>query len=156
MSDSGLVRATESLAQLARRVESLQARCAAELAARSRRAEGDDLARKHGFASPERLIAQATGRRYSDAARLVAVGEATAKRASFTGESLPARRPRLAAALGVGAICVDAAELIRRFLDGIAPRADRDLLDAAEELLVDRAPLVGVDGLVRLVKELEA
>jgi hypothetical protein len=156
MSDSGLVRTTESLAQLARRVEALQARCAAELAARSRGDEGADLAREHGFASPERLIAQATGRRFSDAARLVAVGEATAQRASFTGESLPARHPHLAAALGAGTLCVDAAEMIRRFLDGIAPRADRDLVDAAEELLVERAPLVGVDGLLRLVEELEA
>lgn len=156
MGDDGLVRATESLAQLARRIEALQARCAAELAARSRGDDGPDLARKHGFASPERLIAQATGRRYSDAARLVAVGEATAQRASFTGESLPARHPHLAAALEAGRVCIDAADAIRRFLDSIVPRADRDDIDAAEEFLVERAPLVGTDGLARLIKHMEA
>ena len=156
MSDAGLVRVTESLAVLARRVEMLQARCAAELAARSRGAEGADLARDHGFASPERLIAQATGRRYSEAAKLIAVGEATAQRASFTGESLPARHPHVADALDAGTLCVDAAETIRRFLDAVAVRADKVELTSAEALLVERAPLVGVDGLVRLIKVLEA
>ena len=64
MSDDGLVRVTEQLAALARRVEVLQARCAAGVAERSRGADpGDDLARRQGYASPERLIAQATGGR---------------------------------------------------------------------------------------------
>ncbi len=156
MSDAGLVRVTESLAVLARRVEMLQARCAAELAARSRGGEGADLARAQGFASPERLIAQATGRRYSEAAKLVAVGEATAQRASFTGESLPPRHPHVAAALEAGTLCVDAAETIRRFLDAVAARADPSESSSAEALLVERAPQVGVDGLVRLIKYLEA
>lgn len=156
MSDAGLVRVTESLAMLARRVEMLQARCAAELAARSRGGEGADLARAQGFASPERLIAQATGRRYTEAAKLVAVGEATAQRASFTGESLPPRHPHVATALEAGTLCVDAAETIRRFLDAVAVRADRRELSSAESLLVERAPQVGVDGLVRLIKVLEA
>src|SRR5215218_2448271 len=92
MSDDGLVRVTEALARLARRVEALQTRCAAGVAERSRGGvDGPDLARRHGYASPERLIAQSTGGRYSDAARLVAVGEATARRSSFTGASRPPR-----------------------------------------------------------------
>ncbi|GAA1757258.1 HNH endonuclease signature motif containing protein [Agromyces humatus] len=157
MSDDGLVRVTEALARLGRRVEALQARCAVGVAERSRRTDpSDDLARRQGFSSPERLIAQATGGRYSDAARLVAVGEATSRRASFSGESLPARHPHIAAALQSGILCVAAADLIRRFLDGVAPRAARDELEAAEQLLVDRAPVVGVDGLPPLVKQLAA
>ncbi|MEF3402684.1 HNH endonuclease signature motif containing protein [Agromyces sp. CCNWLW203] len=156
MSGDGLVRVTESLAELARRVQSLQAKCAAELASRSRSGGEDDVARRHGFSSAERLIASATGGRFSDAAKLVAVGEATAPRASFTGQALPPRHPHLAAGLESGSLCVDAAETIRRFLDGVAPRADRQQVDEAELLLVERAPTVGVDGLTRLIKQLQA
>ncbi|GAA1792136.1 HNH endonuclease signature motif containing protein [Agromyces lapidis] len=156
MSDAGLVRVTESLGDLVRHVQALQARAAAELAARSRSGAHDDVARKHGFASAERLIASAIGGRYHDAAKLVAVGEATAPRSSFGGESLPPRHPHLAAALESGILCVDAAETIRRFLDQVAPRAERSKLVDAERLLVERAPSVGVDGLIRLVKHLQA
>lgn len=156
MSDDGLVRASEALAGLARLVESLQARCAAELATRCTGEDGADPARARGFNTPERLIAQSTGRRYSDAVKLVAVGQATASRSSFTGEALPARHPHLAESLARGAIGVDAAEVIRRFLDGIELRADHDSLDDAEALLVSRAPDVGVEGVTRLIKQLEA
>ena len=157
MSDDGLVRVTEQLAALARRVETLQARCAAGVAERSRTADpGDDLSRRQGYSSPERLIAHATGSRYADAARLVAVGQATRARASFSGAPLPARRPHMAAALDRGLLCIAAAEVIRRFLDGISPRVTREELEAAEQLLVDRAPVVGVDGLAPLLKHLTA
>ncbi|MGW9629440.1 DUF222 domain-containing protein [Agromyces sp. NPDC055520] len=77
-------------------------------------------------------------------------------RASFTGETLPARHPHLAAGLEAGSLCVDAADTIRRFLDGVAMRADRIELGEAERFLVERAPTVGVDGLTRLVKQLQA
>ncbi len=157
MSDDGLIRATESLARLARRVEALQARCAAGVADRSRgQDDGADLARRQGYSSPERLIAQTTGGRYTDAARLVAVGQATSRRASFTGAPLPARHPHVAEALEAGTLCVAAADVIRRFLDRIAPGPARDDIEAAEQLLVDRAPIVGIDGLTRLIKHLEA
>ncbi|KRC61262.1 hypothetical protein ASE14_10170 [Agromyces sp. Root81] len=156
MSGDGLVRTTEALAALARRVEALQARCAAGIAERSRGLDDDDLARKHGFASPERLIAQTTGGRYSDAARLVAVGQATSHRASFTGEALPPRHPHVAAALDAGTLGVAAAEVIRRFLDRLPAAVAHGDVDAAEQLLVDRAPAVGVDGLTRLITQLEA
>ncbi|MBM7832039.1 hypothetical protein JOE59_002744 [Agromyces cerinus] len=156
MSGDGLVRVTESLAELSRRVQALQAKCAAELSRRASMGGDDDVARRHGYASPARLIASVTGGRFSDAAKLVAVGEATASRASFTGETLPARHPHLAFGLENGTLCVDAADTIRRFLDGVAVRADRIELGDAERFLVERAPLVGVDGLTRLVKQLQA
>jgi hypothetical protein len=157
MTDTGLVRVVESLGALARRVESLQARSATAVAARSRGIDPDaDLARKHGFASAQRLLCDAFGSRYTDAARLVAVGDATSQRSTITGQALPARHPHVAAALDSGAIGVDAAELIRRFLDRIAVRAERDTVDEAERFLVARAPAVGVDGIHRLTKQLEA
>ncbi|MEF3405477.1 HNH endonuclease signature motif containing protein [Agromyces sp. CCNWLW203] len=156
MSDDGLVRATEALARLQRSVQVLQARCAAELAGRSRTGDESDVAKKHGFATAERLIVQATGGRYADAARLVSIGEATSGRRSFTGEVLPARHPHLATAFESGAVSIDAADLIRRFLDRVAIRADRDDLGDAEVLLVERAPVVGVEGTQRLIRQLEA
>jgi hypothetical protein len=157
MSDNGLIRVVESLGVLARRVESLQARSATAVAARSRGTDPDaDLARKRGFASAERLLCDAFGSRYTDAARLVAVGDATSQRSTITGQTLLARHPHVADALDSGAIGVDAAELIRRFLDRVAVRAERDLVDEAEQFLVVRAPVVGVDGIPRLTKQLEA
>ncbi|MFD4421419.1 DUF222 domain-containing protein [Agromyces sp. NPDC058484] len=86
----------------------------------------------------------------------MSIGEATSPRQSFTGEVLPARHPHLAAAFESGAVSIDAADLIRRFLDRIAIRADRDELGDAEVLLVERAPVVGVDGTRRLIRQLEA
>ncbi len=156
MSDDGLVRATEALARLQRSVQVLQARCAAELAGRSRTGDESDVAKKHGYPTAERLIVQATGGRYSDAARLVSIGEATSPRQSFTGEVLPARHPYLAAAFESGTVSIDAADLIRRFLDRVAIRADHDDLSDAEVLLVERAPVVGVEGTQRLIRQLEA
>ena len=157
MSDAGLVRVAESLGVLARRVQSMQAQCAAQVAQRSRSVDADaDLARQRGYASAERLLCDAFGGRFTDAARLVSVGEATARRAGLTGAALPARHPHLAAALHSGAIGVDAADLIRRFLDRVAVRVEFDAVEAAEQLLVDRAPVVGVDGIPRLTKQLEA
>ena len=156
MSGDGLVRALDALARLGRRVEALQARCAAGVASRSRGSDGgQDLARRQGFSSPERLIAQATGGAYSDAVKLVAVGEATATRAAFDGTA-PPRRPHLAAALGAGLISLSAADVIRRFLDGLSPAVPADAREAAEQLLVDRAPEIGADGLTRLTKLLRA
>ncbi|MGW4929701.1 DUF222 domain-containing protein [Agromyces sp. NPDC004153] len=156
MGDAGLVRVTEALARVQRRVQVLQARCAAELAARSRTGDETDVAKQHGFASAERLIVEATGGRYTDAARLVSIGEATAHRATFTGEVLPARHPHLAAAFEAGSVSLEVADVIRRFLDHVAPRADRDDLREAETLLVERAPSIGVEGTQRLIRQLEA
>jgi len=155
MSPDGLVRVTEALGEMFRQVQALQAPVAAELAARSRPGT-DEVARKHGFSSAERLIASATGSRYREAVKLVAVGQATAPRAAFTGEVLPPRHPHLARAIAAGEVCVDAADVIRRFLERVSARADRGELGEAERFLVERAPVVGADGLLRLVKSLEA
>ena len=157
MSDDGLVRVAQALGALGRRVEALQARCAAGVAARSRGCDREsELARRQGYASAERLVADFRGGGFADAARLVAVGEATARRESFTGAPLPSKHPHLAVALDEGAVSVVAADQIRRFLERVAPRADRDAVAEAEEFLVERAAVVGVDGVARLVKQLEA
>ncbi|MFK4728840.1 DUF222 domain-containing protein [Agromyces mediolanus] len=156
MSDDGLLRANDALAHLARVVESLQVRIAAELDERCSGIAGDDLAKAHGFTTPERLIAQTTGGRYADAVKLVAVGRATSSRTSFTAGPLPPKRPALARAVERGEVGVEAAEVIRRFLDRVELRAAPEELAEAEALLVERAPVVGADGLGLLVKRLEA
>jgi hypothetical protein len=69
---------------------------------------------------------------------------------------LPPRHPHLAAGLEGGAVCIDAADAIRRFLDGAEVRVRRTDLDDAERFLVERAPEVGVDGITRLIKQLQA
>ena len=81
------------------------------IAARSRTGGESDVAKRHGYATAEHLIVQATGGRYADAARLVSIGEATSARQSFTGEVLPARHPHLAAAFESGSVSIDAADL---------------------------------------------
>lgn len=166
MSDDGVVRVVEALAGLARQVEALQVRLAAELDDRCTGITGDDVAKSMGFSTPERLIAHATGGRTAEAAALVRLGRATATRPSFTGGLLPAKRPALAAAVERGELGIEAAETIRRFLERVELRADPADLSAAEQFLVQRAArtgqrvavctAVGADGLALLVKRLEA
>ncbi|RXZ88346.1 DUF222 domain-containing protein, partial [Agromyces atrinae] len=109
MSDAGLVRVNDAIASARRTLATVHARIAAELAERSTTVGEENIAKTQGFASVERLIAHSTGDGFSAASRLVSVGRATAPRASFTGEVLPARYPHIAAALDAGTISIDAA-----------------------------------------------
>ncbi|MFD6055900.1 DUF222 domain-containing protein [Agromyces sp. NPDC060279] len=156
MSGAGLVRTVEALARAARALEALQARCAAELADRSCGEVDADLAREHGFPNAAKLLTAAGGGRSIDAVRLIEVGRAISARRSFFDEELPAKRPLVAAAMHRGELCVDAAGVIVRFLDRIALRCEPEAMASAETLLVERAPVVGIDGLHALIKRLEA
>lgn len=156
MSGAGLVRTVEALARAARALEALQARCAAELADRSCGEVDADLAREHGFPNAARLLAAISGGRGIDAIRLIEVGRAISARRSFFDDQLPAKRPLVAAAMHRGELCVDVAGVIVRFLDRIAVRCEPEALASAEALLVERAPVVGVDGVHGLIKRLEA
>ncbi|MCI2957220.1 HNH endonuclease [Agromyces atrinae] len=156
MSDAGLVRVNDAIASARRTLATVHARVAAELAERSTTVGEENIAKTQGFASVERLIAHSTGDGFSAASRLVSVGRATAPRASFTGEVLPARYPHIAAALDAGTISIDAAAAITSFLDSIRVKATPNDLDDAERFLIDRAPHVGVDGITRLTKRLTA
>lgn len=157
MSDSGLVAVTEALAAVSRRVDALTARCAAGLAQRSPADAGNSgLARRFGHSTPASLLAAVKGNRHTDAAKLVSLGEATEPRSTFTGERLAPKRPRVAEGLASGELSVEAASVITGFLDRVEVRASISDREWAEELLAARAPIVGVDGLHRLVKQLEA
>ncbi|MGR0221354.1 DUF222 domain-containing protein [Agromyces sp. ZXT2-6] len=157
MSDDGLVRVTDALARVRRDAEALLARVAAEVSKRSNTERGESsLARAHGFHNPVRLIAASTGASRSDAAKLIAVGTATAERQTFGGERLPSRHPHVAAALESSTIGIDAASAITSMLDRVRVRADADLVDTAEAVLVDLAARVPLDLLSRGIREAEA
>ncbi|WP_438853633.1 HNH endonuclease signature motif containing protein [Agromyces sp. M3QZ16-3] len=157
MSDPGLVRVTDALAALRRGVDSLLARAAAEVARRSGPEFGElGLAKAQGFHNAGRLVAASTRASRSDAARLIAVGSATATRASFVGERMPPRRPHLARALARAAVSVDAASAITTMLDRVAPRCDAELVEVAEAALTELAQRAPVELLLRGIREAEA
>ncbi|GAA4378968.1 HNH endonuclease signature motif containing protein [Agromyces bauzanensis] len=157
MTDAGLLAVTEALAGLSKRVDALTVRCAAGLTRRSPSEAGNDgLARRTGHSTPAGLIATMKGGRYSEAVKLIAVGEATEPRAAFTGERLPPRFAHVAAGVGAGRLGVEAAAVITAFLTRVSVRASADDLAWSEAMLVERGPVVGVDGLNRLIKQLEA
>jgi len=157
MSDAGLVRVTASIAQIRRDADALLARVAAEVAKRSGEGFGaEGLAKAQGFHNPARLVAASTGTSRGDAARLIAVGTATAERQMFSGERRAAPRPHVATALRDATIGIDAASAITSMLDRVAVRADPELADVVERALVELAGQVPLELLMRGVKEAEA
>ncbi|BDZ55318.1 HNH endonuclease signature motif containing protein [Agromyces marinus] len=157
MSDDGLVRVADALAQVRRDAEMLLARVAGEVSKRSSTERGEaSLARARGFHNPVRLIAASTGASRSDAARLIAVGTATAERQGFGGARLPSRHPHVAAALESTAIGVDAASAITTMLERVRWRADPEWADTVEASLVELAARVPLDLLMRGIREAEA
>ena len=157
MSDAGLVAVTDALAAVRRDADALLARAAAEVSKRSSSQLGEsNLARSQGYHNPVRLIAASIGASRGDAAKLIAVGTATAERQSFGGERVPARHPHVAAALSAGTIGVDAASAITTMLERVRLRADSRLADTAEAALVELAADVPLDLLHRGIREAEA
>ncbi|HEX6367048.1 MAG TPA: DUF222 domain-containing protein [Agromyces sp.] len=157
MSDDGLVRVTDSIAQLRRYTEALLARVAAEIEKRSHREFGvDGLAKAKGFHNPARLVAASTGISRGDAAKLIAVGTATSELRSFTGERGPARHPHVASSLDGGRIGIDAASAITTMLDRVGLSADPAATATTEAALVQLAESAPLELLIRGVREAEA
>lgn len=142
---------------LRRRVDAVHAEVAAEVARASRVELGNaGLAKKQGFRTPASMIAASTGVTVGDAARLVAVGEATAPRMTLTGAEAPARHPDVAAALKDGRLGVPGAAAIVALLDRVALRAEPAVLADAERTLVAQAAGLGLDQLNRILQRAEA
>ena len=157
MSDAALVRVTDLIAQVRRDADALLTRVAAEAAKRSGPEFGDTgLAKAQGFHNPIRLIAASTGASRNEAAKLIAVGVATAERQAFGGERVPSRHPHVADSLKAAVISVDAASAITSMLDRVAVRADPARADVAEAALVALAQQVPLEVLMRGVREVEA
>lgn len=152
-----LVAVNQALGALKRHVDAVHAAVAAEIARQSRVELGkDSLAKKQGFRSPVALIRATTGSSVGDAVKLVQVGEASAPRATMTGERLPAKHPHVAAALSAGTLSVSSASAIVSLLDRVAPRVSNERLDAAERELVSLAPGLRADELGRLIVRAES
>ena len=157
MSDAGLMQVTDQLAHIHRDVEALLARAAGEVSRRSGPEFGQSgLAKTQGFQNPTRLISASLGGSRADAARLVAVGAATAERQTFTGERVVSKHPHVANALQAAAISVDAAAAITGMLDRVALRADPALADVIEAALVGLGADAPFELLLRGVREAEA
>lgn len=157
MSDAGLLALNDALAAVVRSAHALHARIANGISKRSAPELGSDgLARKAGYRSPVKLIAAVTGGHPGDAQRLIQVGDATAGRITFSGERAPARHPHVATAVAAGSISVDAASAITTLLDKVACRADRALLDRAEQTLVEQSAGLSLQDVHVLLRRAEA
>jgi hypothetical protein len=157
MSDVGLVGVADLVARARRNADALLARVGNEIARRSGPEFGDTgLAKKQGFHNAARLLAATTGGSRSEAARLIAVGAATAERQSFAGEYRPAQHPHVARALEAGTMSADAAAAVTSMLDRVGARADPGLADVTERALVDLAVVAPLDLVMRGVREAEA
>lgn len=152
-----LVAVGDALGRLKRAVDAALVPVAAAIARQSRPELGSDsLAKRQGFPSAGRMISTTTGTSVGEAIRLVAVGEATAPRASLSGEERPAKHPHVAAAVRAGAIGTLAASAIITMLDRVAVRSDAEAREAMEARLVEAAPGLTPDRLRVLICRGEA
>lgn len=147
----------DAVGALRRHVDATHARVASEIARQSRPELGaDGLAKQNGYRSPAVLIAATTGTTVGDASRLVAVGEATAPRRTFSGADAPARHPHVATALSTGRIGMPAASAIITMLDRVALRADPARIDEAEQTVSAQAVGLTLDQLGKVLARAEA
>jgi hypothetical protein len=157
MRDAGLITTMEQLQCVQRTIDNLRMRAAGEFGRRSRPELGPDrLSAKQGATSTPGLLAEVMRVPIGEAAKLQRLGERTATGLSFTGAVIQAPFPAVAAALAEHRIGTDAAALIVRMLEAVAPRAEHEHLLAAEDALVTAAetlPVADIAGLCRLWRD---
>lgn len=157
LTPSELIAVTDAFGSLKRHVDAAYAGVAAEVARQSRAELGkDSLAKRQGFSSPAVLISTTTGTSVGESLRMIQVGEATAPRATLSGEQRPARHPHVAAAVSAGRMGMTAAASIVTLLTKLALRVDSARLEDAERQLCDLAPGLRPDELVKLLARVEA
>jgi hypothetical protein len=144
LTDERLCAQTVEIEQLGRLLDTARVRVAAELADRSRFGLGNDsLAFRLGHGKAALLIEALTRVSPREAGRRIRLGASTRSPRGFDGELLPSAHPRVAAALELGSIGIDSAEVIVRCLDEAATRAGSSL-DAEENRAVAEEALVEV------------
>lgn len=152
-----LIDVNEAIGVLQRRLDAVQAGVAARIAHESRAELGaGGLAKQQGFRSAAKLIAAATGIAGGEASRLVLVGEATAFRTDLLGARLPARYPRVRAALEEGALGVSAAALIIGLLERCRVKVGAQRVAEGERLLVSAAIGLALDDVRKVITRAEA
>ena len=146
-----LIAAQRAAAHVRRASEAMLAAIAFEIGRRSTPELGaSGLARGHGFSTPGRMIAQATGGSLSDAARLIDAGSAFATTPTPTA-SPQAAHPHLAGALARGEIGAEAAALLSRTLEKLGDQGP-----SLEQQLVARARNLDLVNLRRTCQRAEA
>lgn len=157
MPDDGLLATTAQLQCVLRAVDNLRMRAAGEFGRRSRPELGPErLSAKQGATSTPGLLAEVMRVPIGEAAKLQRLGERTSTGLSFTGAVIQAPFLAVAAALAEHRIGTDAAALIVRMLEAVAPRAEHEHMRAAEDSLVTAAetlPVADVAGLCRLWRD---
>lgn len=113
------------------------------------------LAKQHGHRSPAKLISSTTGMSFSEASRLIKVGEATAPRADLVGTPLPARYPLIREALQSGQLGVQAAALIIALLERCRVAVGAQKIAEAEKTLVEAASGLALDDVRKIVDRAE-
>ena len=152
-----LIAVNDAIGVLRRRLDAVHVSVGAGIARESRPELGaGSLAKQQGYRNPARLIAATTGVSTGEAARLVAVGEATAPRADLLGQRLPAKYPSVREALAAGALGAPAAALIVAMLDRCRVAVGAARVAEAERVLVEQAAGLSVDEVRRLVVRAEA
>jgi hypothetical protein len=153
MTDATLLTTAEQLQSVQRATDTLRVRLAAEIGRRSRPELGPDrLCTKQGSNSAPGLLAEVMRVPVGEAAKLQRLGERTATGLSFTGAVLPAPFPAVAAALAAHRIGTDAANLIVRTLEAVAPRAEHEQLRLAESSLAAAAETLPVATIAELCR----
>ena len=144
LTDERLCAQTVEIEQLGRLLDIARVRVAAELADRSRFGLGNDsLAFRLGHGKAALLVEALTRVSPREAGRRIRLGASTRSPRGFDGELLPSAHPRVAAALELGSIGIDSAEVIVRCLDEAATRAGISL-EAEENRAVAEEALVEV------------
>lgn len=152
-----LVALNDALGKVRRLADAATVQVAAEISRQSRPELGaDSLAKKQGFRNANVLLASELGIGNGEAARLVEVGEATAPRVLLTGEHAPAKHPHVGEAVAAGRIGMPAASAIIRMLDRVVMTAGRAATETAERTLVDQAPGLTLDALLKVLARAEA
>jgi hypothetical protein len=123
--------------QLGRLVDGLRVSHAAEAA---NRIDGPiDILGAAGYASATDAIGQLTAVSEAEAARRIRVGKAIATGLAISGAATAPRYPVIAEAVCSGCLGVEAADVLIRELDAVAPRVDPVVLAEAERGLVGLA-----------------
>lgn len=142
LSDTGLLEAQRSVAEMPRRVDALAAVLAGEVARRSRRELGHDgLAQRIGARTPELLVQQITGMSAREARALVKVAD----------DDSP-----VSAAVREAAISVDAAHAILTGLGSPSDDVTQTALDDAASRLLAQAQAISVERLAALARDARA
>lgn len=153
LADAELLDAAVLVAQISRQLDVVTARCAGQIARRSRRELGDaGLAAQQGHLNAESLLRDLTRSTFNDASRRIRVGMmlGDAQAARDLGET--STFDAIAAGLLDGDLALEAADGVLRALAPVADDVDREALRAATETLAREGATCNADELGKMAR----